>query len=413
MTAIAHIALGSNLGDRYNYLLQAIAALQQRVGRLLRQSSVYETQPVGGPAGQSPYLNAVVEMATALAPQELLQVLLAIEADLGRVRTVRDGPRTIDLDLLLVGDCVCDGPELILPHPRLHSRLFVLEPLYEIAPGARHPVLGRTIAQLRAELLGVRPYNRVPTRELTGMRALVTGSTSGIGRAIALELAAGGADVLIHGRRSRSAAEEVAAAVQRAGSRSGVVIADLRDPTACHTLIQQAWDHWGGLEILINNAGADTLTGEAASWPFERKLEELWAVDVRATLTLARELGRRMQQAGQGVVVNMGWDQAETGMEGDSGELFATTKGAIMAFTRSLALSLSPQVRVHCLAPGWIRTAWGEQASQFWQDRVRRETPLGVWGLPEDVARTARWLVSPQAGYLTGQIVRVNGGAVR
>ena len=109
----------------------------------------------------------------------------------------------------------------------------------------------------------------------------------------------------------------------------------------------------------------------------------------------------------------MGWDQAETGMEGDSGELFAATKGAIMAFTRSLALSLAPSVRVNAVAPGWIKTAWGESASAAWQERVLRETPLARWGTPEDVARVARFLVGPDAAFLTGQVVRVNGGAVR
>ena len=110
-----------------------------------------------------------------------------------------------------------------------------------------------------------------------------------------------------------------------------------------------------------------------------------------------------MKARGRGTILTMGWDQAETGMEGDSGQLFAAVKGAVMAFTRSLALSLAPQVRVNCLAPGWIRTAWGETASAAWQERVRRETPLGVWGLPEDVAAAAVWLASPAADFLTGQ----------
>jgi 3-oxoacyl-[acyl-carrier protein] reductase len=170
---------------------------------------------------------------------------------------------------------------------------------------------------------------------------------------------------------------------------------------------------WGGVDVWVNNAGADTLTGAAARWPFESKLEELLAVDVRATLLLSRAAGLRMKEAGGGTILNMGWDQAETGMEGDSGELFAATKGAVMAFTRSLALSLAPEVRVHCLAPGWVRTAWGAGASRKWQERVLRETPLGRWGTPEDVAAAARWLASPAAAYLTGQVVRINGGAVR
>src|SRR5262249_55750578 len=105
--------------------------------------------------------------------------------------------------------------------------------------------------------------------------------------------------------------------------------------------------------------------------------------------------------------------QAETGMEGDSGQLFAPTKGAVMAFTRSLALTLAPEVRVNCLAPGWIQTAWGETASSAWQERVLRETPLRRWGRPEDVAAAAVWLASPAAGFITGQTLRINGGAVR
>jgi NAD(P)-dependent dehydrogenase (short-subunit alcohol dehydrogenase family) len=112
-------------------------------------------------------------------------------------------------------------------------------------------------------------------------------------------------------------------------------------------------------------------------------------------------------------VLTVGWDQAETGMEGDSGQLFAAVKGAITCFTRSLAVSLAPEVRANCIAPGWIRTAWGETASAVWQERVRRETPAGVWGLPEDVAEAATWLAGTSARFVTGQTVRVNGGAVR
>ncbi len=163
----------------------------------------------------------------------------------------------------------------------------------------------------------------------------------------------------------------------------------------------------------VNNAGADTLTGEALHWPFERKLAELLAVDVTAAMLLSRGVGARMKARGEGVLLNIGWDQAETGMEGDSGQLFGATKAAVMAFSKSLALSLAPEVRVNCLAPGWIRTAWGEAASVGWQERVLHETPLRRWGTPDDVAAAACWLASPEAGYITGQVIRVNGGGVR
>jgi 3-oxoacyl-[acyl-carrier protein] reductase len=120
-----------------------------------------------------------------------------------------------------------------------------------------------------------------------------------------------------------------------------------------------------------------------------------------------------MKARGGGSIVTMGWDQAETGMEGDSGELFAATKGAILAFTRSLSLSLAPTVRVNALAPGWIKTAWGEDASSPWQERVLRETPMARWGTPDDVARVARFLVGPDSAFVTGQVFRIDGGAVR
>lgn len=418
MTA-AYIALGSNLGDRRGYLDQALEALNEQSDvRVSRVSNYYETAPVGGPSGQGRFLNAAAELQTELPAEELLGLLLAIEQSLGRVRRERHGPRTIDLDLLLYGDQIIQSPKLTVPHPLLHERRFVLEPLAEIAPSIVHPILHKTVQEL---LAAIPPQGSpgwkyasggTPGRELTGLRAMVTGSTSGIGQAIAVELAGAGADVLVHGRRAK-AAEETAHLLQKSGVRTGFLLADLHEDAPCRKLVHDAWQVWGGLDIWINNAGADTLTGEAVHWSFERKLAELWAVDVGATVLLSRAAGQRLKEGGGGVLLNMGWDQAEHGMEGDSGQLFAAVKGAVMAFSKSLALTLAPEVRVNCLAPGWIRTAWGHGASQTWQDRVQRETPLHRWGTPEDVAKTARWLASPAAAFITGQVIRINGGVVR
>lgn len=246
--------------------------------------------------------------------------------------------------------------------------------------------------------------------ELAGLTAVVTGSSSGIGRAIALEFGRAGAAVVVCAGRSRAAAEAVVAELRGLRTDATVLMADLADPAALVPFVEQAWGWRGAVDVWVNNAGADTLTGSAATWSYERKLEALWQIDVRATMILSRLAGERMRAAGQGVILNVGWDRAERGMAGDSGELFAASKGAVMAFTRSLARSLAPSVRVNCLAPGWIKTAWAETASDYWQQRATRESLLGRWGTPEDVARTARFLASPAAASITGQIVAVNAG---
>lgn len=245
---------------------------------------------------------------------------------------------------------------------------------------------------------------------LSGLTAVVTGASGGIGRAIALEFARQGANVVVHGNRQRNAAEKTAGDVRALGRDALVLLADLADAAARASFAAQAWDWKIGVDVWVNNAGADVLTGEAAHWPFERKLELLWNVDVQATIGLSREIGRRMVERESGVLINIGWDQVQQGMAGDSGEMFGAIKGAVTAFTLSLAQSLAPHVRVHCLAPGWIKTSWGETASEFWQQKAVKQALRGRWGTPEDVARAAAFLASPAADFLTGQVLNVNGG---
>jgi 2-amino-4-hydroxy-6-hydroxymethyldihydropteridine diphosphokinase len=158
----AYVGLGSNLGDRARRLREAIAALAATPRtRVVAQSRVYETEPVGGPP-QGPHLNAAVALDTQLDAAALLARLHEIERAAGRARSgERDAPRTLDLDLLLFGDERIDTPALVVPHPRMHERAFVLTPLAEIAPDAVHPRLGERIAALEARVhdeRAVRPW---------------------------------------------------------------------------------------------------------------------------------------------------------------------------------------------------------------------------------------------------------------
>lgn len=148
--AEALIALGSNLGDREAHLRFAVEKLAA-LGKVRAVSSFHDTAPVGY-ADQGRFLNAAAALETELEPQALMRELLRIEAERGRERRIRNGPRTLDLDLLMYGDLVMDVPGLTLPHPRLHERLFVLAPLAEIAPESVHPRLKRSVRKLLQEV---------------------------------------------------------------------------------------------------------------------------------------------------------------------------------------------------------------------------------------------------------------------
>ena len=146
MSPLAYLSLGSNLGDRADHLRQAIARLAA-LGQVVAVSSFYETEPVEV-TSQPWFLNCVVALDTALTPEALLDAALAIEQSMGRRRTQFKGPRTIDIDILLIDDAIIHNHRLTLPHPALHERRFVLEPLAELAPALRHPTLQLTVREL-------------------------------------------------------------------------------------------------------------------------------------------------------------------------------------------------------------------------------------------------------------------------
>jgi len=248
---------------------------------------------------------------------------------------------------------------------------------------------------------------------LAGKRVLVTGASSGIGRAIALAAAQAGADVALTYRANEAGANAVAADIRATGRRAVITRADVSDHDELTRLIATLRDALGGVDAWVNNAGADVLTGVGITLSRRDKLDLLLRVDLAGTMHAswaAAELMR--EQPAGGVIINMSWDRVLQGMSGENPELFSAVKGGILSFSRSLARSVAPAIRVNVLGPGWIETAFGNGAPAAFRDEIARQIPLGRWGAPEDVAAAAVYLASDSARFVTGQMIMVNGGDV-
>ena len=156
-----YLSLGSNVGDREDHLRGAITRLES-IARVISVSSFYETEPMEV-TNQPWFLNCAVKVETTKMPKQLMAAILEIEQEMGRLRTMKKGPRTIDIDILLFGDAVVDSPELTIPHPAMHERRFVLEPLAEIASEARHPVFKKTVSEMLDALPGGQTVRKLVT----------------------------------------------------------------------------------------------------------------------------------------------------------------------------------------------------------------------------------------------------------
>lgn len=249
--------------------------------------------------------------------------------------------------------------------------------------------------------------------ELTSKVAVVTGASSGIGRAIALAFAAAGARVVVNYCRSGDRAEAVKNDIITSGGEALTVQADMASSDAIRTLLETTREYFGRVDIWVNNAGADILTGAGAAASLEEKLHQLIEVDLKGTINACWAVAPVMKEQGDGVILNMSWDLAMHGFKGSNPQVFAATKAGIIGFSRSLALSFAPEVRVNVLAPGWIKTAYAEadMDDDYYRQRLA-EIPLGRFGTPEDVASVALYLAAASGNYITGEVIKINGGLV-
>ena len=243
--------------------------------------------------------------------------------------------------------------------------------------------------------------------DLKGRVALVTGGSRGIGRAIALRLAEEGCDVAVNYLASSAAADEVAGIIKGMGRRALAVKADVALPDEGESMVILAEEELGPIDILVNNAG---IHKHHRSW--EMSVED-WQRIIDVNLTGAylttRLLGPRMAQRGWGREINISSVVAMSGTDHEAH--YAASKAGMHGLTKSTALELSPRgVTVNAVAPGWIRTDMTGDATEEEMAEARREIPLGRIGEPEEIASVVAYLASPDASYVTGQVLHVNGG---
>lgn len=242
---------------------------------------------------------------------------------------------------------------------------------------------------------------------LENKRALVTGGSRGIGRAIALKLAKYGASVALTYVQSAEAAEEVGAEIDAEGGRSMVFQADAVDFNRAEEVVAEIKDTWGGLDIVVNNAGItrDNLILRMS----EEQWDEVIDTNLKSVFNYSKAAARPMMRQRSGSIINIG---SVVGLMGNAGQAnYAASKAGLIGFTKSFARELaSRSIRANVLAPGYVITEMTEELDEQILETIRKETPLGRAGEAGEIAEAAAFLASDLSSYITGEVLRVDGG---
>ena len=242
---------------------------------------------------------------------------------------------------------------------------------------------------------------------LDGKIAVVTGASRGIGRAIALELASRGAFVVVNYNGSKDRAEEVKKEIEAAGGKAEVYQCNVSDFEKCQAFIQDVIKTYGRLDILVNNAGItrDGLLMKMSEADFDSVIE----TNLKGTFNTIRFASRQMLKQRSGRIINM---SSVVGIVGNAGQAnYASSKAGVIGLTKAVARELASRgITVNAIAPGVIETEMTEVLSDAVKEASVAQIPLGRFGKPEDIAKTAAFLASDNAGYITGQVIQVDGG---
>jgi 3-oxoacyl-[acyl-carrier protein] reductase len=239
---------------------------------------------------------------------------------------------------------------------------------------------------------------------------LITGASGGIGSAAARKFAESGAAVLLHANKNIASVSALQQEIQNNGGEADILTADFTNQDAADTLVQQVFDRFDHLDVLINAAGLDLMSDAVKPEPFEKKLQLLFQTDCHTPIRLSRLIGKRMLDRQQGTIFFLGWNGVQYGWQGETAQLYGAAKGALLGFSRSLAETLSPSVRVCCLSLGWIKTAWGKKLSSEIEQRYASDSLQNRWGTPEEVAETILFLSGESSRFVDAIDLPLDGG---